>query len=241
MEKKFIIDFRNVDVCHKGLVVLQDVTLQVERGEWLYLIGKVGSGKSSLVHTINAELPVRKGEARVAGYNLKTLKSRHIAQLRRRMGVVFQDFQLLNDRSVYDNLAFALSATGWSNKAMIHERIMKVLEKVELKRKIRSMPLQLSGGEQQRIAIARALLNNPDLIIADEPTGNLDAETTGDIMKILLEIHRHEGPAVIMATHNLTVLKNYPARTLRCERGRLVSIENNEEIDLDELDNKVNR
>jgi cell division transport system ATP-binding protein len=236
MEHKYIIDFQHVDVTqYNGSVVLTDISLQVEPGEWLYLIGKVGSGKTSLIHTIHGRLPVRKGTARVAGFNLVTAKTRHIEQLRRRMGVVFQDFQLLYDRSVYANLAFVLRATGWRSKKKIDERIMKVLEKVELKRKSGSMPHQLSGGEQQRVAIARALLNNPDLIIADEPTGNLDTETSDDIMKILLEINRNEGPAVLMATHNHTILKNYPARTLRCERGALIPLDNDEEIDLDAL------
>ncbi|MDR2361716.1 MAG: ATP-binding cassette domain-containing protein [Prevotellaceae bacterium] len=236
MEHKYIIDFQHVDIIqHNDTVVLADISLQVEHGEWIYLVGKVGSGKTSLIHTIHGRLPVRKGTARVAGINLVTAKTRHIEQLRRRMGVVFQDFQLLYDRSVYANLAFVLRATGWRSKKKMDERIYKALEKVELKRKSDSMPHQLSGGEQQRVAIARALLNNPDLIIADEPTGNLDTETSDDIMKILIEINRHEGPAVLMATHNLTLLKNYPARTLRCERGALTPLETDEEIDLDTL------
>jgi len=232
MEDKYIIDIRGVDVLH-GIhsLILQNVNLQVEPGEWVYLIGKVGSGKTSLIRTIHAELPVMKGTAVVAGFNLARIKPKQVPLLRRKMGVVFQDFQLLHDRSVYDNLKFVLNATGWHDKRQIDERIMSVLEKVELKRKAQNMPHQLSGGEQQRITIARALLNNPELIIADEPTGNLDSETSNDIMKILLDINRREGPAVLMATHNLMILKNYPARTLRCERGQLVQLDNSEEID----------
>ncbi len=232
MDTKYIIDICGIDVVHgTNSLILQNVHLQVEPGEWVYLIGKVGSGKTSLIRTIHAELPIDKGSAQVAGFELAGIKSKHIPQMRRKMGVVFQDFKLLHDRSVYDNLQFVLHATGWHDKRLIDDRIMSVLEKVELKRKADNMPHQLSGGEQQRIAIARALLNNPELIIADEPTGNLDSETTADIMKILLDVNRHQGPAVLMATHNLTILKNYPARTLRCENGRLMQLENNEEID----------
>jgi cell division transport system ATP-binding protein len=234
MGNKYIIDFRNVNIFQGSHLILKEVTLQVEPGEWVYFIGKVGSGKTSLIRAIHGELPVEEGYANVAGFDLVTMKAKHFSQMRRKMGVVFQDFQLLHDRSVYDNLLFVLRATGWRDKNLINERITKVLEAVELKRKAMDMPHQLSGGEQQRIAIARALLNNPELIIADEPTGNLDSETATDIMKILLEIHRHEGPAVIMVTHNQTILKNYPARTLRCDRGRLVPVENSDEIDFNE-------
>ncbi|MDR3134021.1 MAG: ATP-binding cassette domain-containing protein [Prevotellaceae bacterium] len=234
MENKYIIDFRNVNIFQGSHLILKEVTLQVEPGEWVYFIGKVGSGKTSLIRTIHGELPLEEGHAKVAGFDLETIKIKQIPRLRRKMGVVFQDFQLLHDRPVYDNLLFVLRATGWRDKKLIDERIIKVLEAVELKRKAKDMPHQLSGGEQQRIAIARALLNNPELILADEPTGNLDSETATDIMKILLEIHRHEGPAVIMVTHNQTVLKNYPARTLRCDRGRLTPVENSDEIDFNE-------
>jgi cell division transport system ATP-binding protein len=223
-----------VDIFQGDHLILKDVTLQVEPGEWVYFIGKVGSGKTSLIRTIHGELPVEQGYAKVAGFDLTTLKMKHVSLLRRKMGVVFQDFQLLHDRSVYANLLFVLRATGWRDKKLMDSRILKVLEEVELKRKAKDMPHQLSGGEQQRIAIARALLNNPELIIADEPTGNLDGETATDIMRVLLEIHRHEGPAVIMVTHNHTLLKNYPARTLRCDRGRLVPVESNAEIDFNE-------
>ncbi|MDR0582182.1 MAG: ATP-binding cassette domain-containing protein [Prevotellaceae bacterium] len=234
MDSKYIIDFRNVSIFQGSHLILKEVTLQVEPGEWVYFIGKVGSGKTSLIRAIHGELPVEDGHATVAGFDLLAMKSKYIPRMRRKMGVVFQDFQLLHDRPVYDNLLFVLRATGWRDKKLINERITKVLEAVELKRKAKDMPHQLSGGEQQRIAIARALLNNPELIIADEPTGNLDSETATDIMKILLEIHRREGPAVIMVTHNQTILKNYPARTLRCDRGRLLPVENSDEIDFNE-------
>ncbi|MDR3350406.1 MAG: ATP-binding cassette domain-containing protein [Prevotellaceae bacterium] len=234
MGSNYIIDFRNVSIFQGCHLILKDVTLQIEPGEWVYFIGKVGSGKTSLIRAIHGELPIKDGYARVAGFDLLTIKAKHIARLRRKMGVVFQDFQLLHDRSVYDNLLFVLRSTGWRDKKQIDERITKVLEAVELKRKARDMPHQLSGGEQQRIAIARALLNNPELIIADEPTGNLDSETATDIMKILMEIHRHEGPAVLMVTHNQSILKNYPARTLRCDKERLAPVENSNEIDFNE-------
>jgi cell division transport system ATP-binding protein len=234
MNGNYIIDFRNVNIFQGHHLILKDVTLQVEPGEWVYFIGKVGSGKTSLVRAIHGELPVEEGAAKVAGFDLTVMKTKHLAQMRRKMGVVFQDFQLLHDRSVYDNLLFVLRATGWRDKKAISERITKVLEAVELKRKATDMPHRLSGGEQQRIAIARALLNNPELIIADEPTGNLDGETATDIMKILLDIHRREGPAVIMVTHNHTLLKNYPARTLRCDRGSLVAVENTDAIDFND-------
>jgi cell division transport system ATP-binding protein len=235
MDNKFIIDFRGADILQSGHLILKNVTLQVERGEWLYVIGKVGSGKTSLIRAIHGEAPVANGAARVAGFDLIGLRAKYIPQMRRKMGVVFQDFQLLHDRPVYENLAFVLRATGWSDRKQIDSRIMEVLDKVELQRKARNMPHQLSGGEQQRIAIARALLNTPELLIADEPTGNLDAETTGDIMKLLLDINRHEGPAVVMVTHNHTVLKNYPARTVRCDRGQLTPLDNNEEIDFSDM------
>ncbi|MDR2358886.1 MAG: ATP-binding cassette domain-containing protein [Prevotellaceae bacterium] len=234
MESKYIIDFRNVNIFQGSHLILKEVTLQIEPGEWVYFIGKVGSGKTSLIRAIHGELPVEEGYANVAGFDLVTMKTKYISRMRRKMGVVFQDFQLLHDRPVYDNLSFVLRATGWRDKKLINEQIIKVLEAVELKRKAMDMPHQLSGGEQQRIAIARALLNNPELIIADEPTGNLDSETATDIMKILLEIHRREGPAVIMVTHNQTILKNYPARTLRCDRGQLTPVENSNEIDFNE-------
>lgn len=235
MDSNFIVDFRRVSICQEDIPILTGVTLQIEKGEFIYLIGKVGSGKTTLIKTIHAELPPSKGYAMVAGYNLADLKMKDVSMLRRKMGVVFQDFQLLSDRTIHDNLSFVLRATGWKDKNMINRRIMQVLDKVELKRKAFKMPYQLSGGEQQRVVIARALLNNPQLIIADEPTGNLDPETSDDIMKILLDINRQEGPSVIMATHNHTLMKKYPARTIKCENSTLCVHPNDIEIDFDGL------
>ena len=235
MEKEYIVDFRHVSIFQEDTPILMDVSLQVEKGEFVYLIGKVGSGKTTLIKAFNAELRPTKGNAVVAGYQLATIKDNEIAFLRRKLGVVFQDFKLLIDRTVYENLQFVLKATGWKNKEESHQQIMSVLDKVDLKRKAEKLPYQLSGGEQQRVTIARALLNNPQLIIADEPTGHLDSETTDDIMKILLDINRREGPAIIMATHNINLMKKYPARTIKCESGTVVALNSDAEIDFDEL------
>ncbi|MDD2197960.1 MAG: ATP-binding cassette domain-containing protein, partial [Bacteroidales bacterium] len=211
-----------------------DVNLKVNKGEFIYLIGKVGSGKTSLIKTITAELPLKKGEGRVANFELHKLKNKQIPYLRRKIGIVFQDFQLLTDRTVLENLTFVLKATGWKNKQEMKDRIDDALDKVGLKHKDFKMTHQLSGGEQQRIVIARALLNNPDIILADEPTGNLDPETSDDIMKILFDIAA-TGRAVIMATHNYGLLKKFPSKTLRCEKTRLVETEHTSEIDFDSL------
>jgi len=235
MENDLIVDFRHVSVFQEETPVLTDVSLQIEQGEFIYLIGKVGSGKTTLIKTIHGELRPSKGFAQVAGFRLDSIKTKDIALLRRKMGVVFQDFQLLSDRSVYENLKFVLKATGWKDKIKIDAQIMSVLDKVELKRKAEKMPYQLSGGEQQRVTIARALLNNPQLIIADEPTGHLDPETSDDIMKILLEINRHEGRSIIMATHNYNLMKKYPNRTVKCEGGTLVDLNSDTEIDFDSM------
>ncbi len=237
MENNLIVDLRQISIFQEETPVLTDVSLQIEKGEFVYLIGKVGSGKTSLIKVIHGEIRPSKGYAEVAGCRLDTIKTKDISRLRRKMGVVFQDFQLLSDRSVYDNLYFVLKATGWKDKAEIHTQIMSVLDKVELKRKAGKMPYQLSGGEQQRVTIARALLNNPQLIIADEPTGHLDAETSDDIMKTLLEINRQEGPSILMATHNNHLMKKYPARTLKCEGGTLVDCNSDSEIDFDSMMN----
>jgi cell division transport system ATP-binding protein len=235
MDTDFIVDFRGVSIFQGDTPVLSDVTLQIEKGEFVYLIGKVGSGKTTLIKAIHAEIVPLKGHAVSAGYNLRRLRMKDVARLRRKMGVVFQDFQLLSDRSVYNNLSFVLRATGWKDRKQIDEQIMNVLDKVELKRKAGKMPYQLSGGEQQRVVIARALLNNPQLIIADEPTGHLDPETSDDIINILLDINRQEGPAVIMATHNYTLMKKYPARTIKCENNALSVLNNEVEIDFEGL------
>ena len=229
-----IIEFKNASIFQGENLILGDINLKVDKGEFIYLIGKVGSGKSSLIKTITAELPLKKGEASVAGFNLHKLKSRQIPYLRRKLGIVFQDFQLLTDRTVFDNLLFVLRATGWKNKQAMKQRIDDVLEKVNLKHKDFNMPHQLSGGEQQRVVIARALLNNPDLILADEPTGNLDPETSEEIMQILFDIAA-SGRGVIMATHNYSLLKKFPSKTLKCEKSKLIETEHTSEIDFDSL------
>jgi cell division transport system ATP-binding protein len=229
-----IIEFDQATISQHDHLVLKDVTIKIDRGEFVYLIGKVGSGKSSFIKTINAELPLTSGTASVVEFELHKLKKRQIPYLRRKLGVVFQDFQLLQDRSVIQNLAFVLKATGWTGKTEIDQRITDVLQKVDLVNKGFKMPHQLSGGEQQRVVIARALLNDPDVILADEPTGNLDPDTSADIMKLLIEISR-TGRAVLMATHNYSFLKKFPARIVKCENGTLVESEQNEEIDFESL------
>jgi cell division transport system ATP-binding protein len=217
-----VISFEGANIFQEDHLVLTDVNFEVKKNEFVYLIGKVGSGKSSLIKTMNAEIPLKQGNASVAGYNLTNLKKKTTPKLRKKLGIVFQDFQLLIDRSVYENLKFVLGATGWKNKKEINRRIEEVLEKVDLQHKGYKMPHQLSGGEQQRVVIARALLNDPDIILADEPTGNLDPETSEQIMKILFEI-QESGRAVIMATHNYNLIEKYPARTLSCEDGKVIS------------------
>ncbi len=221
MSSKRIIEYVNVDIFQKETLVLNNVSFEVNKGEFAYLIGKTGSGKSSILKTIYADLPVKSGIANVVGYDLLKIKNKEIPFLRRKLGIIFQDFQLLIDRTVYDNLLFVLKATGWRNKNQMRERIQDVLEKVGLATKGFKMPHQLSGGEQQRIAIARSLLNEPDIILADEPTGNLDPETARGIMKLLFEISKSER-AVLMATHNYSLFREFPARTLKCEDGKVV-------------------
>lgn len=211
-----IISYSDVEVHRKELVVLKHVNFELASGEFVYFIGKVGSGKSSLLKTMYADVPVASGKARVFDVDLCTLKSRHIHLLRRRIGIVFQDFQLLTDRSVHENLLFVLRATGWRDKNAIAQRIDSVLGRVGMANKSYKMPHELSGGEQQRIAIARALLNEPRLILADEPTGNLDPETAAQIVSMLHEIAA-QGTAVIMATHNLAFTEQHPAKVFRCE------------------------
>jgi cell division transport system ATP-binding protein len=201
-------------------VVLTDVDLSVGKSEFVYVIGRVGSGKTSLIKTINAELPLMEGTGLVSGFQLEKIRRREIPLLRRKLGIVFQDFKLLNDRTVESNLEFTLKATGWKNKGEIRDRIAEVLEKVSLGYKGYKMPHQLSGGEQQRVVIARALLNDPEIILADEPTGNLDPATSEEILQILTEIAGN-GRAVMMATHNYHIIKKFPSRTLKCEDGKL--------------------
>jgi cell division transport system ATP-binding protein len=226
-----IIELSDCAIWQQDHLVLTNVNLSVSKGEFMYLVGRVGSGKSSLIKTINAQLPLKEGTGLVAGYNLSKLKKRDIPYLRRKIGIVFQDFQLLTDRSVNANLEFVLKATGWKNKHEIDTRIGEVLEKVGLGLKGYKMPHQLSGGEQQRVVIGRALLNDPDIILADEPTGNLDPETSEGILKLLTDISK-TGRAVIFATHNYTLLKKFTARTIKCDDGKLVEVNDDEEIEL---------
>jgi cell division transport system ATP-binding protein len=226
-----IIELSGCSIWQQDHLVLTDVNLTVRKGEFLYLVGKVGSGKSSLIKTLNAQIPLKEGTGVVAGYNLSKLKTRDIPHLRRKLGIVFQDFQLMTDRSVNANLEFVLRATGWKNKVEIEARITDVLEKVGLGLKGYKMPHQLSGGEQQRVVIGRALLNDPDIILADEPTGNLDPETSEGILRLLTDISQ-TGRAVIVATHNYTLLKKFSAKTVKCEDGKLFEIDEDEEIEL---------
>ena len=209
-----IIRYQNVSICQQGLEILNDINFELHKGEFVYLIGKVGSGKTSFLKTIYGELEIHSGEAEVMGYNLCTIKQKHIPELRRRLGIVFQDFQLLTDRTIHANLEFVLRATGWKNKLEIHTRIEEVLAQVGMEGKGYKMPNELSGGEQQRIVIARAILNKPELILADEPTGNLDMETGRRIVELLKEISA-QGSAVLMITHNLNTLAEYPGKVFR--------------------------
>ena len=215
-----LIDYQGVSVLRQELTVLDGVNLQVNRGEFVYAIGKVGSGKSSLMKTMYAEIPIQQGDAYILGYDLRKLKKREIPYLRRKIGIVFQDFQLLTDRSVYENLVFVLKATGWKRKEEIEDRIDAVLQQVGMQNKGYKMPHQLAGGEQQRIVIARALLNSPEIILADEPTGNLDPETGAHIVSLLQEICKG-GTTVIMATHNHALTQEFPGRVI-CIENQLV-------------------
>lgn len=202
-------------------IVLERVNLRIAPGEFTYLIGKTGSGKTSLLKTLYGALPLKTGEGNVAGFDLKKLNRKSLAMLRRQMGIVFQDFNLLSDRSVYENLAFVLRATKQSNKKMMDQRIQQVLEQVGLPEKTHAMPHQLSGGEQQRVVIARALLNDPKIIIADEPTGNLDPETSDDILLLLRKVSKAHQAAVLFATHDYRILEHFPARIIRCMNQRI--------------------
>jgi cell division transport system ATP-binding protein len=215
------ISLKDVSIFQDNALILSRVNVEVRKGEFLYLMGKTGSGKSSLLETLYAELPLTEGEGRIAEFDLKKLKKKQIPLLRRKLGIIFQDFQLLMDRTVKENLMFVLSATGWKDKNKMQERVNDVLDKVALQTKGFKMPHELSGGEQQRVAIARALLNDPEIILADEPTGNLDPDTSEDIMKLLIDISK-TGRSIILATHNLLLTQRFPARTLRCEKGEVV-------------------
>lgn len=220
-----VINLENVSVFQHQNLVLSNVSLQITPGEFVYLIGETGSGKSSLLKLIYCQIPAVDGVADVAGYNLRTIKNKQIPFLRRKLGIVFQDFQLLTDRSVNENLEFVMKATGWADKNSMQQRSQEVLESVGLGGKGLKMPHQLSGGEQQRVGIARALLNNPEIILADEPTGNLDPKTSEDVIQILIDISK-KGTAVFVSTHDYSLFRRFPSKTYRCEAGHLL---NNEE------------
>ena len=220
MENNIVIDLTDVSVFQGHNLVLSDVDIKIKKGEFVYLIGQTGSGKSSLLKTFYNELPLISGQGSVCGYHLEKIRTREVPFLRRRLGIVFQDFQLLTDRSVYKNFEFVLKATEWKDENAIKERIQEVLSKVNMEHSGSRMPHQLSGGEQQRIVIARALLNNPEIILADEPTGNLDPETSEALLRLLTEIHR-EGKTIIMATHDYPIIQKFPARKIVCEAGSI--------------------
>lgn len=217
-----VLEISNANIYQGDSLILSDVNIQVSRSEFVYLVGKTGTGKSSLLKTLYGELPLKNGSAMVAGFNLKDLTWKTVPFLRRNIGIVFQDFQLLTDRNVHDNLKFVLRATGWNNDKEIEDKIDEVLGKVGLKTKGFKYPYELSGGEQQRVDIARALLNSPRLILADEPTGNLDPETTDEIMNLLFQISKDLGTAIVMATHDYMVINKYPARMIRTEGGKVL-------------------
>lgn len=216
-----IIEIHHANIYQGNNLILQDVNLTVNKGEFVYLVGKTGTGKSSLLKTLYGELALTEGDATVAGFSLRDLDWKKVPYLRRNLGVVFQDFQLLSDRNVNNNLKFVLRATGWTDEKLMDEKILDVLDKVGLKAKGFKMPFELSGGEQQRVDIARALLNSPRLILADEPTGNLDPETSDEIMNLLFQICRDLNAAIVMATHDYIVVQKFPARMIRTERGRV--------------------
>ena len=228
-----IIELQDVSVFQKEILVLSNVSMQIERGQFCYLIGRTGSGKSSLLKMLYADLLMVDGFGRVAGVDLRNIKDKEIPFLRRKIGIVFQDFQLLTDRTVKDNLFFVMKATGWRDRIAMEERMEDVLEKVGLQTKGFKMPHQLSGGEQQRVVVARALINDPDVILADEPTGNLDPETSEGIMELMFEIST-SGRAVLMATHDYTLFRKFPARIFKCEGGKLFE---SESFDKEESEN----
>lgn len=218
---EIIVELKHASIFQGDNLILQDVNLSVEKGQFVYLVGKTGTGKSSLLKTLYGDLPLREGEGQVAGFDLREMDWKKVPYLRRTLGVVFQDFQLLTDRNVTDNLKFVLRATGWKDTRLMDEKIGDVLDKVGLKAKGFKMPFEMSGGEQQRVDIARALLNSPKLILADEPTGNLDPETSDEIMQLLFRIARDYGTTVIMATHDYRVINKFPSRMVRTERGQI--------------------
>ena len=234
MNDKFpIISFKDADIAGGDSTVIYNLNMDIYPGDFVYIVGKVGTGKTSIIRTMIAESTLRKGQAQVCGFKLESIKEKEIPYLRRKMGVVFQDFQLLMDRSVEDNLSFVLKATGWKNEADMAKRISQVLNAVGMERKAHKMPHQLSGGEQQRIAIARALLNEPEVIIADEPTGNLDNETADGIMKLLTGINQEKGTAIVMVTHNRQIFEKYRGRVMVCQDETCMEETDTDVIDLE--------
>ena len=226
MNRQTVVKLNHVAVYQDTIPVLENINISLQKGEFAYLIGKTGSGKTSLLKTLYGALPLQKGDGEVCGFDLSKLNKKNIPLLRRRMGIVFQDFNLLADRNVFENLIFVLKATGWKNKSEMNEKIDAVLQSVGMQTAHTRMPHQLSGGEQQRIVIARALLNEPDLIIADEPTGNLDPETSDDILSLLRDLSKNKNTAVLLATHDYRILQHFPARIIRCQDNRVFDEQN---------------
>ncbi len=220
-----VITLANAQIYQQEKLILKNVWFDLEETEFAYLIGRTGSGKSSLLKTLYGELPLAEGEGHVCEYNLKRITKKEIPFLRRKIGIVFQDFQLLSDRTVIDNLAFVLGATGWKDKELIRKRALSCLQLVGIEQKANSFPHTLSGGEQQRVSIARALLNQPSLILADEPTGNLDPETSEEIMQLLIAVAKEEKTAILMATHDMNMVEKFPGRIIRVEEGELIEVQ----------------
>ena len=218
-----VLSLNKASIFQRENLILSDINIAIDKGEFVYLIGKTGTGKSSFMKTLYGDLPLLKGTGAIVGYDLHSLKEKDIPFLRRKLGVVFQDFKLLNDRSIHHNLIFVLNATGWTDKKKMGIRITEVLEKVGMSEKATKFPFQLSGGEQQRVAIARALLNSPELILADEPTGNLDPQTSVEVMEVLREINK-QGNTILMATHDYALLLKYPSKTLKCDNKQIFEV-----------------
>lgn len=218
-----VLKLKDAKIYQGNSLILTDVNVDINKGDFVYLIGKTGSGKSSFMKTLYGDLQLNEGEGSIVDYDLRTLKEKDIPFLRRKLGIVFQDFKLLPDRTINDNLLFVLKATGWKDKPEMNTRIEEVLDKVDMKTSGFKFPHELSGGEQQRIAIARALLNNPELILADEPTGNLDPQTSVEVMKVLLEINKN-GNTILMATHDYALLLKYPSKTLKCDENKVFEV-----------------
>jgi len=230
-----IIEFTDADIKKENNLIISALDLSIFSGDFLYLIGRVGSGKTSIIKSIIGDIPLNRGKLTVAGFEVSSIKEKQIPMLRRKIGVVFQDFQLLTDRSVYDNMKFVLQSTGWKDEKEMEETIKSKLSSVGMALKSHKMPHQLSGGEQQRVAIARALLNNPEIILADEPTGSLDPETAAEIMELLVQIHEEYNPAIVLVTHNRSLFKRYPGRVILCENSSCKELNTTEEIDFSQL------